>query len=108
MAIGGLNLFGLLVQSYQLAKDSKFERWLGVRCNTVFYGIVVAVSAVTSYKFKLIVFTKLFSFKCVRAQLEHVQKFRLFNFLSFLGVAHEGLVIYVSALVLLSLSAGSR
>lgn len=78
-----------------------------MRCNGIFYVIVVVVSTVTSFKFKLIVFTKLFSFQCVRAQLEHVQKFRIFNFLSFLGVAYEGLIIYVSALILITLEAGS-
>jgi len=86
--IGGLNLFGLIVQTWQLSYDEKFSKWLKTKCNFVFYGIIVVISALTNYKFKLILFTKLFNFKCVRAQLEHVQKFRVFNLMSFLGVVH--------------------
>lgn len=106
-AIGALNFLGLTLQSYQLAHDEKFRRWMGASCNCVCYGIVVVLSAVTSYKFKLIIFTKLFHFQCLRAQLEHVQKFRLFNLLSFLGVGHEGLVLYVGVLTLMALPSDS-
>ena len=86
--IGGINIFGLVVQSWQLAGDQKFAKWLKIKCNFVFYGITVLISALGNYKFKLIIFTKLFNFQCVRAQLEHVQKFRVFNVMSFLGVGH--------------------
>lgn len=51
----------------------------------------------------MIIFTKLFSFYCLRAQLDSVQKFRVFNFMSFLGVGHEGLVIYISAIIMATL-----
>ena len=100
-------MFGLIVQSIQLSGDEKFRKWLGIPFNTGFYAVIVIISALTSYKFKIIIFTKLFSFQCVRAQLEHVQKFRVFNFMSFLGVGHEGLVIYVSALIMITLAPNS-
>lgn len=51
----------------------------------------------------MMVFTRLFGFGCLRAQLETVQKFRLFNVFSFIGVAHQGLAIYASALAMVSL-----
>lgn len=51
----------------------------------------------------MLIFTKLFSFYCLRAQLESVQKFKLFNVMSFLGVGHEGLVIYISAIIMTTL-----
>ena len=107
LIIAGLNIFGLLVQSFQLARDDKFKKWLGVPFNCGFYGVVVTLSALTSYKFKMLIFTKLFSFQCLRAQLEHVQKFRVFNIMSFLGVAHEGLVLYVSVLTIIGLPTNS-
>ena len=53
----------------------------------------------------MLIFTRLFGFNCLKAQLESVQKFRIFNILSFLGISHEGLVLYVSVLVLIGLSA---
>lgn len=48
----------------------------------------------------MILFTRLFSFKCFRAQLDEIQKFRIFNILSFIGVGYEGLFLYATALTL--------
>jgi hypothetical protein len=40
-------------------------------------------------------FTRLFGFNCLSAQLKDVQSYRVFNAFSFFGVLHEGLTIYI-------------
>ena len=54
------------------------------------------MSFLTSYKFKLIIFTKLFRFNCLTAHLQNVHGFRAFNVLSFFGIVHEGFVCYIT------------
>ena len=41
-------------------------------------------------------FTKLFHFSGLSAPLESVQKFRIFNVFSFIGILHEGLAMYIA------------
>lgn len=103
IAIAILNMFSLLLHCYQLTNDQKFQKWVKNRCNYICYLILSIVSCLLNYKVKMMLFSRLFSFQCLRAQLDSVQKFRLFNVLSFLGVAHEGLVIYITALLLVGL-----
>jgi hypothetical protein len=65
----GLNLLSLLIQAPKLSHDQKFSKWLKNKVNLTFYIIVSCLSAVLNYKFKMILFSKLFSFLCMRAQL---------------------------------------
>lgn len=84
-------------------RDSRFCGWVGDGCNKGFFGVVTLLSFLTNYKLKLILFCKLFNFGCTRAQLESVQKFRIFNFMSFLGIGHEAFVLYVSVVLIIRL-----
>ncbi len=88
VAIAILNLFSLFLHCYQLTNDQKFQKWVKSRCNYICYIIFSIISCLMNYKVKMMLFSRLFSFQCLRAQLDSVQKFRLFNVLSFLGVAH--------------------
>jgi hypothetical protein len=62
--------------------------------------VISFLALFTNYKLKLILFTKLFNFSIFKYQLDSVQKFNIFNAFSFIGVGHEGLIIYVTAIVL--------
>jgi hypothetical protein len=86
--IFGINLIGVLIQTAILCYDIKFIGWLRSRCHKIFFGVVTLLSGLINYKIKLILFCKMFNFGCTRAQLESVQRFRIFNILSFLGVGH--------------------
>ena len=86
--IGFLNIIGMLAQSCQLSGDEAFAKWLRAKCNYALYVVITIMAALTSYKLKMIIFTRLFGFYCLRAMLDSVQKFRIFNILSFLGIAH--------------------
>ena len=44
----------------------------------------------------------MFKFEGLSATLESVQKFRIFNVFSFFGIIHEGLVMYIVAIIFLS------
>lgn len=67
--IYGLNLLGLIAQTPMLVFDEKFKRWVEVTCNKVFFIVISILSFLINYKLKMIIFTKLFSFLCVRGQL---------------------------------------
>jgi hypothetical protein len=55
----------------------------------------------TSYKFRLIIFTKLFRFNCLTAHLQNIHGFRAFNVLSFFGIIHEGFACFITIKFLL-------
>jgi hypothetical protein len=54
------------------------------------------LSFLVSYKFRFLIFTKLFNFKCLTAHLQNIHGFRAYNVLSFFGVVHEGIVSYIT------------
>ena len=62
-------------------------------CSFVFFTLF---SLVTNFKFKMLMFTKLFRFSCLTAQLEDIQGFRVFNVMSFFGIIYECLYFYTA------------
>jgi hypothetical protein len=44
----------------------------------------------------MLIFTKLFRFSSLTAQLENIQGFRIFNLMSYLGIFYEGLYCYIA------------
>ena len=103
--IYSINLLGLLIQTPILCSDNKFSHWVSNSFHKIFFLVITILSFLTNYKLKMIVFSKLFSFTSARAQLETVQKFRIFNILSFLGAAHEVFIIYICAIILSGINA---
>lgn len=99
-----INMLGLIAQTPILCGDVRFQQWLRNSFHKGFFTFITILSFLTSYKLKLIIFSKLFSFTCARSQLDSVQKFRVFNILSFLGVGQEILIIYVSAIIVASMN----
>lgn len=108
LIIYGINLLGLFTQTPILCSDSKFEGWLKNYFHRAFFVFVTFFSLIFNYKLKLIMFCKMFSFTCTRSQLESVQKFRVFNILSFLGVGHEVFVIYMSIVLIMQLKSSTN
>lgn len=94
-----LNLLGLIIQTPYLATDYRFSQWLksGNRC---FFAVATFIALLINYKFKMILFTKLFHFQSTSAILDSVHKFRVFNVFSFFGILAEGLALYVCFLCL--------
>lgn len=96
-----LNLTSLVAQTPLLVLDSKFQAWLHKHTShRIVFVLVTILSLLINYKVRLIIFSKLFSSTSTRAQLESVQKFRIFNILSFLGVSHEIFVIYMASVMI--------
>eukprot|EP00919_Chromeraceae_sp_WS-2016_P039199 GHVR01093547.1.p1 GENE.GHVR01093547.1~~GHVR01093547.1.p1 ORF type:complete len:105 (-),score=1.92 GHVR01093547.1:1594-1908(-) len=52
----------------------------------------------------MIIFTRLFNFWCLKGQLDHIDKFRLFNILSFIGMIADGIIIYSSITTIITLT----
>lgn len=91
----------MVAQTPLLVLDSKFQIWLHKHTlHRVVFALTTILSLLINYKIRLIIFSKLFSSTSTRAQLESVQKFRIFNILSFLGVSHEIFVIYMASLMI--------
>jgi hypothetical protein len=65
------------------------------------------LSLLTNFKFKLLIFTKLFRFSCLTAHLEDIHGFRVFNVMSFLGFLYEGLYFYIAVKLFSIFSFGS-
>lgn len=57
------------------------------------------ISAITSYKLKVLLFTGLFKFTGLSFPMESVHKFRVFNIFSFFGMLNEGLISYFIYLI---------
>lgn len=57
--------------------------------------LTTVFSLVTSFKFRFILFSRLFDLVFFRARLEDVQKFRFFNILTLIGFCYEGCGIYI-------------
>ncbi len=63
-----LNVIGLVVQTPILVNDLRFGSWLksGNKC---FFAFSTLVSVLINYKFKMLLFTKLFKFHCTSSML---------------------------------------
>ena len=61
------NLLAVVIQSCVLTSDKKFKKYSLKHWFT--FTLVSIISAVTSYKFKLIISTRLFNFSCFKCQL---------------------------------------
>ena len=68
-AIAFLNFISFIAQTIVLMWDKKFSEWLGVCGNKTMFGIITVLSFLVNYKLKMAIFTKLFNFLCMRAQL---------------------------------------
>jgi hypothetical protein len=94
--LGILNILTLIIQTTVLLSDNCFSYWIKNKGNKYFFVFASMVSLVINYKFRMIVFSKLFKFNSLSAILDNVYKFRIFNIFSFFGILVEGLALYVS------------
>ena len=112
--IAVLNIFAIMVQTPLLLADSHFNRWRQSRedkgkckCtfNAVWFYVVTLVAVVSSYKFKMVLFSGLYNFDCLKCKLESVRKFRLFNVFCFLGLAPQIITLYCTIVLISSVPA---
>ncbi len=68
-----LNIFGFVAHTIQLCTDSSFNKWMKSGCsNSAGFFITTLLSLTINYKFKLILFSKIFNFAVFKAQLTSV------------------------------------
>ena len=91
--IAMLNMFGLIVQTPFIVKDVHFQKWTKRRekkgdfkCNYIWFYFISLLAFLSNYKLKMLLFSGFFNFDCLKCKLETVQKFRIFNVFSFLGL----------------------
>ena len=92
-----LNILSLIVQNIVFCYDKHYRQWYAFgphKCCTVFTN---TISALTSHKFRNLLFCKLFTFSVFTAQLDTVSKFRIINIFSFLSLLHSGGAIFAAA-----------
>ena len=109
MGIGALvfiNVFASIVQVPYLLGDEKVKKWLKGKedekrsCNIFWFSTTVIAGILVNYKIKLLIFSRLFGFHCYKCKLETVDRFRIFNVFSFLGLLPEILMLYCSFTVI--------
>ena len=64
-----LNICSFFIQSMLLLNDRQFGQWLRGCAHKSVYTFVVIFSLLINYKFKMIIFTKLFKFSSLSARL---------------------------------------
>lgn len=94
-----LNFLALLIQNVYLMGDSSFKKWLDVGSNRCFYYFVSILSFLTTHKFKNFMFSKMFNFVFLKARLDSVQQFRVFNAFSFLSFLSSGGILFGLGLI---------
>jgi hypothetical protein len=68
-----LNIFGFIAHTISLCTDSCFSKWMKSGCsNCTGFFITTLFSLTVNYKFKLILFSKIFNFTVFKAQLTSV------------------------------------
>ena len=95
-----LNIFSFFLQTMLLLNDRQFSQWLRGCAHKSVYSFVVVFCLLINYKFKMIIFTKLFKFSSLGARLESISKFKMFNIYSFFGLIAEGLALFVAFLLI--------
>ena len=73
-------------------------------CSFVFFTLF---GLFANFKVKLLMFTKLFRFSFLTAQLDSINEFRIFNVMSFLGLIYECLYFYVAVKLFSNFSFGA-
>ncbi len=94
-----INMLALIVQNCYLLKDGSFNKWLSMGSNRCFYYLLSIVSFLTTHKFKNFMFSKMFNFVFLKARLDSVQQFRVFNAFSFLSFLSSAGVLFGMGLV---------
>lgn len=56
------------------------------RFNLFWFFFISFLSLLTNYKLKMVIFCRLFSFNCFDGHLEDVNKFKIFDVLSLIGL----------------------
>lgn len=90
-----LNILSLFIQTVFLLFDTYFAHWIKVPSNRCFFIFATFISTIINYKFRMILFSKLFQFQSLSAMLDNIYKFRIFNVFSFFGILLESLALYV-------------
>lgn len=94
-----LNVLALLVQNIYLMGDMNFNKWLSMGSNRCFYYFVSVTSVLTTHKFKNFMFCKMFNFVFLKARLDSVQQFRVFNVFSFISFLSSAGILFGMGLV---------
>jgi hypothetical protein len=94
-----LNMLALLVQNIYLLGDMSFNKWLGMGSNRCFYYFLSVASFLTTHKLKNFMFCKMFNFLFLKARLDSVQQFRVFNAFSFLSFLSSAGILFGMGLV---------
>lgn len=88
-----LNVISFFVHSSQYLNDKKFHSWLKKDYFVIFW-IFNIMALLTNFKCRQVIFTKVFNLGAFRAELISVEKFKVSNLMSFLGIIAEILLIY--------------
>jgi hypothetical protein len=82
-----LNFASFIAHTAQFCLDKRFTQWMKSSCsNFTAFLLTTLLSLAINYKFKLILFSKIFNFSVFKAELTSVQNFKTFNIFSFIGI----------------------
>ena len=77
--IAALNVFGLMIQTPYITDDKHFEKWTKrrdkkdeVKFNYCWFYFITIFSLLTNFKLKMLLFSGLFNFDCLKCKLETV------------------------------------
>lgn len=89
-----LNFLAILIQNIYLLGDANFNKWLTMGHNRCVYFVISIISFFTTHKFKNFIFSKMFNFVFLKAKLDSVQQFRVFNAFSFLSFLSSAGILF--------------
>ncbi len=87
------------MQNIYLMGDESFSKWKNLGSNKCFYYISSFIGLLATHKFKNFIYCKMFNFLFLKARLDSVQKFRIFNIFSFLSFFSSGGFLFALGLI---------
>lgn len=80
-------------ENYVYLNDKHYKIWLKDR--KVYNILINIISLVINFKFRNVIFSKLFALKIFYGQLESIKKFKISGILSFFSLIYTGIVIFI-------------
>lgn len=108
-----LNIVGFAVLTPYLLSDRRCLRWTiqpknkGCSCNLISFHVLGVMGLFSSFKLRLLMFSRLFGFNCFRCSLDSTDKFKVFNLLSFLTLIPQMLFLYCTISICTALPTNS-
>lgn len=94
-----LNIIAIIVQNLYLMNDTAFQKWSKSQSNKCFYYIISIISLITTHKLKQLLFTKMFNFTLLKAHLDSIHKFRIFNIFHFISFLSSTSILFSLGLI---------